>query len=184
MAAIAITNSIESLRTIFSKIKSVFFVKSIDMPMANLATFDMEFPVISDGVTFDMGSPDVSNVRLTTGAIWTSFSELGDPDVSFQVSSLDDEINSLFLSKVGDVTQTNTLGGKAFKGAGYNLTTNKVTGGLYLLDDTGDHAIFMPSVEMFGSPIIEQGSKPAYYNVQVTPVPSPEGQIIILEKTA
>ena len=182
MAEITITKKIEELQQIFDRINKVFYVTTPNTAMVDLTTFDIELPVISDGVTFDMGSPDVTRVRLTTRQLWTSMAELGDPDISFQVSSVSEEISSMFMSKVGAVSQTSTVGGISFSGAGYDMTAKKVNGGLYLLSDDEKNAIFMPNVEMYGSLIVEQGSVPSYFNVQVTPLPSEEGQIIILKK--
>ena len=40
--------------------------------------------VLSDGVTFDTGAADVSKIKLTTGAAWTSILMLEIPIFSFK----------------------------------------------------------------------------------------------------
>lgn len=72
MAEISITTKLEELKVLFNQMKEVYYVSKVNSDLATLAAFDMELPVLSDGVTFDTGAADVSKIKLTTGATWTS----------------------------------------------------------------------------------------------------------------
>ena len=87
----------------------------------------MELPVLSDGVTFDTGAADVSKIKLTTGATWTSIANAGDSDIQFQVPSVAGKINDLLLNKKAEtVTMTATIDGETYEGEGYNIVVKTV----------------------------------------------------------
>ena len=69
MAEISITTKLEELKVLFNQMKEVYYVSKVNSDLATLAAFDMELPVLSDGVTFDTGAADVSKIKLTTGAL-------------------------------------------------------------------------------------------------------------------
>ena len=193
MAEITVTKNVESLNVLFNKVKRIYFIAT-PTKLAELTTIDMELPVISDGVTFDTGAPNVTKVKLTTGVTWTSIAEAGDPNISFQIASIAGDINDTFMNKVseqevflgGDSTAAagKTIGGNAYKGSGFNLEPKKVIGSLLMLSEDGEAGIYMPKVEMYSSLVVEN-SKPAYYNVTTTPIAmdGAEGSIIPLHKT-
>ena len=64
-----------------------------------LATADFEMPLGEDGVTFDVGDPDITKKKITEGRNWITFAKRGDDDISFQVPSFADPVNELFLNK-------------------------------------------------------------------------------------
>ncbi|KAB4517145.1 hypothetical protein GAO00_09770, partial [Bacteroides thetaiotaomicron] len=72
MAEISITTKLEALKTLFNQMKEVYYVAAANSDLANLTAFDMELPVLSDGVTFDTGAADVYKIKLTTGPTCTS----------------------------------------------------------------------------------------------------------------
>ena len=98
MAEISITTKLEELKVLFNQMKEVYYVSKVNSDLATLAAFDMELPVLSDGVTFDTGAADVSKIKLTTGATWTSIANAGDSDIQFQVPSVAGKINDLLLN--------------------------------------------------------------------------------------
>ena len=108
-------------------------MSKVNSDLATLAAFDMELPVLSDGVTFDTGAADVSKIKLTTGATWTSIANAGDSDIQFQVPSVAGKINDLLLNKKAEtVTMTATIDGETYEGEGYNIEPKKVIGGLFM----------------------------------------------------
>lgn len=183
MAELTITKKLGDLKVLFNKIKEVYYIKETDKTPNAVTSVDMEFPVVSDGVTFNTGEASVTKVKLTTGETWTSMPEAGDSDISFQVATVADDVNELFLNKVDsqEVTLGASVNGYTYKGFGYNLEPKKVTGGLMMLSEDRQTQIFLPNVEMYASLLTDQ-SKPAYYNVAVTPLASKTGQAIYILK--
>lgn len=101
MAKITVTNQLSALRAVFNKMDEVYYSKT-PLTVAKLAsaiTVDMELPVLSDGVTFNTGEPETTEIKLTTGANWVTRTEKGDSDISLQVASLKGVINDLFMDK-------------------------------------------------------------------------------------
>ena len=172
MAEISITTKLEELKVLFNQMKEVYYVSKVNSDLATLAAFDMELPVLSDGVTFDTGAADVSKIKLTTGATWTSIANAGDSDIQFQVPSVAGKINDLLLNKKAEtVTMTATIDGETYEGEGYNIEPKKVIGGL-----------FLPNVEGYSNFVSEQ-DKPGYFNVSVSPLNDAKGaSIYILRK--
>jgi hypothetical protein len=185
MSELVITNKKEKLQTLFTKIKEVYYDPSTTFTPSNLATMTYELPILSDGVSFDTGKPSVTKVKLTTGDTWFSISEAGDPSINFQVSSVKGSVDAIFLNAEGAAeTPTVTIGEKSFTAQGYTTAPKKVTGCLLLLSEDHKTAIFLPSVEMYGS-LKEEQSKGAYFDVDVTPVLNSAGvSIYILEPGA
>lgn len=185
MAAMTITNSLDSLRVLFNKIDEVYYKSVRNVTPDSLASVDYEFPVLSDGVTFNTGDLDVTKVKLTTGATWTSYSEVQDSDISFQVATVHEGIVSLFFENHGGTTTLgSSIGGTTFAGKGYGIEPKKCTGGLLLASEDKQTVIFMPNVEMYGSLTYEDG-KPIYINVTVTPLGDASGNAFyILKSTA
>lgn len=183
MAAMTITNSLDSLRVLFNKIDEVYYKSARNVTPDGLASVDYEFPVLSDGVTFNTGDLDVTKVKLTTGATWTSYSEVQDSDISFQVATVHDGIVSLFFENHGGTaTLGSSIGGSTFAGKGYGIEPKKCTGGLLLASEDKQTVIFMPNVEMYGSLTYEDG-KPIYINVTVTPLGDASGNAFYILKS-
>lgn len=91
MAGLTVTTALTDLKVLFNDLKEVYFkageIKTSDLGSEAL-TMDMELPALDDGVTFDTGSADVTRVRITTKAVWTSKASKGAPDITFQVASV------------------------------------------------------------------------------------------------
>lgn len=182
MSEITIAKTLEDLKSIFNKMKNVYFTKTINQALTALANLDMELPVLDGGVNFDTGAADISKIKLTTGSIWTSLANAGDADISFQVASVAGEINKLLLNeKAQSAAMTATINGKTYEGAGYNLEPKKVTGALFLTSEDGASAIYLPNVEMYSNFVSEQ-DKPGYFNISVSPVNDKSGASIYILK--
>lgn len=182
MAEITIAKTLEDLKSIFNKMKNVYFTKTANQALTALANLDMELPVLDGGVNFDTGAADISKIKLTTGSIWTSLANAGDADISFQVASVAGEINKLLLNeKAQSAAMTATINGKTYEGAGYNLEPKKVTGALFLTSEDGASAIYLPNVEMYSNFVSEQ-DKPGYFNISVSPVNDKAGASIYILK--
>lgn len=186
MAKITVTNPLSTLQTVFNKMDEVYY-KSAPIAVDDLATAitaDIELPVLADGVTFNSGEPEKTEIKLTTGANWVVRTEKGDSDISFQVASLKDKINDLFMDKKKDITSTSNFDTTdTYAGAAYSLAPKKVSGALILLSDNKDVIVVLPSIEMYGSLVLADGDNPAYFNATVTPLENEDGSdIFILEK--
>ena len=172
MAAITVTNSVDSLRTIFNRIHSVGYLTEPTLPAA-VDTIDYWLPILEGSVTFDTGQPDITEVKLTTGAKWTTMTEAGDSEISMQCSTFNSSICDLFLTKKITATTLGTTGdtldGSTYSGNGYSLESKKVTGAMILLDESKKNLIFLPNVEIFASVGIEE-ENPGYFTLQITPL--------------
>lgn len=188
MAGMTITKGLSDLKTLFNDVEEVYYksteIKSTDLA-ASALTVDMELPVLEDGLNLDTGAADVTQIKLTTGTIWTSKAVKGDSDISLQVASIAGVVNDLFLSKGKAVASaTGLIDGSTYKGSGYNLNPKKVTGSLILPSNGRNTIIVLANVEMYASLVAADGDNPAYFNVTVSPMANSDGdEIIILEKT-
>lgn len=185
MAEITITSKIEDLRKVFDKVKRVFWVDTPNMNLSSIATLTAELPVIGDSVNFNpQGEPSITNVKLTTGETWVTYSDAGDSDVSFQVASVANTITDTFLEKKGSpITMTNTIDGKSYAGQGYASSIKKVRGALLFASEDKSTLIGLPNVEVYATLRSESGT-PAYFNMQVRPLTDTDGvAIAILSET-
>lgn len=176
MAELTIANKLADIKTLFNKIDNIYLFKSTNLKPSAIVAADFEIPVISDGVNFNTGEPSVTKVKLTTGETWTTMAEVGDSDIKFQVGSIDEKVNNLFLNKISTEEETAgaTIAGNTYKGLGYSLEPKKLKVGLLMLSEDRQTVIFLPNVEVYSSLVIDD-SKPAYYNVTCTPLASADG---------
>lgn len=165
MADVTITNGISGLGTVFNQMKEVFYLSESGKALDTIAAFDMELPILEEGVTFNTGDANITKVKLTTGQTWTSMATAGDPDIKFQIASIAGKVNETFMSEVGTnpVAMTAAVGGVTYQGVGYDASPKKVTGALFLRSEDGQTAIYLPCVEGYASLVVEKG-KPAYFN--------------------
>jgi hypothetical protein len=171
MAAVTVTKDVSALRTLFNKVGRIYFTSTTDKTPANLATLDFRLPILEDSVEFDTGEPDIETVNLTTGEKWTTMTTAGDPNITMQCASFATEITDLFLNVTAASSGNMTLDGRTYAGKGYDLSAKKVTGGLLLMGEDLEMAIFMPHVEIYSSIGIEQ-NVPGYFTMNVTPLAS------------
>ena len=185
MAKITVTNQLSALRAVFNKMDEVYYIKTplTVSELASAITVDMELPVLSDGVTFNTGEPETTEIKLTTGANWVT---RGDSDISLQVASLKGIINNLFMDKKEEIVSTSNLSeDESYSGAAYSMAPKKISGALIMMSDNKDVIVILPSIEMYGSLVVADGDNPAYFNVTVTPLENEDGSdIFILEKQA
>lgn len=189
MAGLTVTTKLTDLKTLFNDVKEIYF-KSSEIKVADLNksfTADMELPVLEEGVSFNTGDADVTEIKLTTGSTWVSKATKGDSDISFQVASIAGPVNSLLMNKVGtDITSTGGIlvDGVTYAGAAYSLAPKKVAGSLLMFSEDRQTIIALPNVEMYASLVAADGDNPAYFNVAVSPLENSEGaDIMILWKT-
>lgn len=188
MGKLNITTGLAELQKLFNKMKEVYFVAAANTELGTLAGFDMELPVIDDGISFNTGEADVATVKLTTGENWTSYGKAGDPDISIQVASIAGVVNDLLMNKRGvKRTMANGFGdtgAETYEGQGYDLAPKKTTGALFFRSEDKQSAIWLPNVEMYASFVVET-DKPAYFNVKITPLAGKDGAAIVpLMRTA
>lgn len=185
MAGLTVTTKLTDLKTLFNDVKEIYF-KSSEIKAADLGkafTADMELPVLEEGVSFNTGDADVTEIKLTTGSTWVSKATKGDSDISFQVASIAGPVNSLLMNKVGtDITSTAGIlvDGVTYEGAAYSLAPKKVVGSLLMFSENRQTIIALPNVEMYSSLVAADGDNPAYFNVTVTPLENSEGADIMI----
>lgn len=184
-----VTTGLTSLKTLFNSVDEIYY-RSSELTASDLAgeslAFDMELPVLEDGVTFDTGENDVTQIKLTTGTIWTTKIARGDADISFQVASVAGDVNDLFLTKVSSVSASSVIiDGSTYEGAGYSLAPKKVTGSLLMYSEDKQTVIGLASAEIYAHFVAADGDNPAYFEISVVPIESSEGiELFILEKAA
>jgi glutamine cyclotransferase len=143
---------------------------------------------LEDGVSFDTGSPDKNEVKLTDGTTWTSKVSQGESDISFQVSSVHATINELLMEKktAAAISTAVQIGDFEYTGQGYALAPKKINGALVMISSDGLTGVYLPDVEMFASFNGQGGDdSTGYYNVAVTPLTDANGAAFyILNGTA
>ena len=177
-----VTTTKDTLRTIFDKVHRVYYFANNKSGTTVKALGELsggiEFPVLEDGVTFDTGEPDTSEVKLTDGTTWTSKVSQGESDISFQVSSVHSTINEILMEKkTSAVISTGVqIGDFDYTGQGFSLAPKKIGGALVMVSSDGLSGVYLPNVEMFASFNGEGGDdSTGYYNVTVTPLTDANG---------
>lgn len=187
-----VTTSKDTLRKVFDKVHRVYFFadnKTSGGAVKALGslTGGIELPVLEDGVGFDTGSPDKSEVKLTDGTTWTSKVKQGESDISFQVSSVHGTINDLLMEKksAASISTAVQIGDYDYTGEGYALAPKKISGALVMVSSDFLTGVYLPDVEIFASFNGEGGDdSTGYYNVTVTPLTDANGAAFyILEGT-
>ena len=130
---------------------------------------DYEMPLGDEGVTFEIGDPDITRKKITKGRNWITFAKRGDDNITFQVPSFADKMNELWLTKQGD-TVSAKVGGKTYSGAGYALKPKKVVGSWVFRNPEHTIVVILPNTENYGTFKGAQGDNEGYYNVAVTPL--------------
>lgn len=185
MAAMTVTTKLNSLKTLFNKVDEIYYKKApiTVEELASAVTADMELPILEDGVSFNTGDAEVTEVKITTGTTWTSKAIKGDADISFQVASIAGVINETFMEKVSEIAATTNLHEEdSYEGGAYKLSPKKVTGALFLFSEDKQTIIILPSVEIYSSLVIADGDNPAYFNLNVKPVENADGSNIFIMK--
>lgn len=178
-----VTTTKDTLRTIFDKVNRVYYFadnKTSGGAVKALGslTGGIEFPVLEDGVTFNTGDPDKSEVKLTDGTTWTSKVKQGESDISFQVSSVHSTIMDLLMEKKTSATISTAvqIGEYDYTGQGYALAPKKVSGALVMVSSDGLTGVYLPDTEIFASFNGEGGDdSTGYFNVSVTPLTDANG---------
>lgn len=181
--------TLTDLNTIFSSVKEVYFKNGeMDAEALKKASIeaDYEFPVLEDGVSFDTGAPDVTQIKLTTGKIWTQKTKRGDSDISINVATIDDGVNKLLLNSSNAVTGAtagNFETGATYEGQGFNLDPKVVTGALIFYSEDRSTIIVLPNAYIVSSLNAADSDNPAYFKLVVTPRANSKGdEIFILKK--
>ncbi len=178
-----VTTTKDTLKKIFDKVHRVYYfadnktAQGVVKPLGQL-TNGVEFPVLEDGVTFNTGDPDKSEVKLTDGTTWTSKVSQGESDISFQVSSVHSTIMDLLMEKKTDaaIGTAVQIGDYDYTGQGYSLAPKKLSGALVMVSSDFLTGVYLPDVELFASFNGEGGDdSTGYFNVSVTPLTDANG---------
>lgn len=135
-----------------------------------LDTCDYEMPLGDDGVTFEVGDPDITRKKITEGRNWITYAKRGDDNISFQVPSFDDSLNALWQEKKTAAAASVKVGGDTFSGHGYSLKPKKVIGSWLFRNPEHTIVVILPNTECYGTFKGAQGDNNGYYNVSVTPM--------------
>lgn len=173
----------DTLKAIFDKVNRVYFFADNKTEQGAVKalgslTGGIELPVLEDGVSFDTGEPDTTDIKLTDGTTWVSKVSQGDSDISFQVSSVHSTINDLLMEKktAAVISSGVQIGDYDYTGQGYALAPKKISGALVMISSDFLTGIYLPDVEMFASFNGEGGDdSTGYYNVTVTPLTDANG---------
>lgn len=178
-----VTTTKDTLKKIFDKVYRVYYfadnktTQGAVKPLGQL-TNGVEFPVLEDGVTFNTGDPDKSEVKLTDGTTWTSKVSQGESDISFQVSSVHSTIMDLLMEKKTEaaISTAVQIGDYDYTGQGYSLAPKKLSGALVMVSSDFLTGVYLPDVELFASFNGEGGDdSTGYFNVSVTPLTDANG---------
>ena len=178
-----VTTTKDTLKKIFDKVHRVYYfadnktAQGVVKPLGQL-TNGVEFPVLEDGVTFNTGDPDKSEVKLTDGSTWTSKVSQGESDISFQVSSVHSTIMDLLMEKKTEaaISTAVQIGDYDYTGQGYSLAPKKLSGALVMVSSDFLTGVYLPDVELFASFNGEGGDdSTGYFNVSVTPLTDANG---------
>lgn len=149
-----------------------------------LDSADFEMPLGDEGVTFDVGDPDITRKKITEGRNWITYAKRSDDDISFQVPSFADKMNELWMHKNTASAVKAKVGGDSYEGAGYQLKPKKVIGAWVFRNPEHTITVLLPLTENYGTFKGAKGDSEGYYNVAVTPMPnSANVDIYILHKT-
>lgn len=172
---------ITDLKQIFNSVNQVFYKKgeitTTDLTGTGIQ-FDMELPVLDDGVNFNTGDPEVTEIKLTTQRIWSRKVKKGDSDISINVASVGDDVTMLLMKKVGTAVKGQAgavIAGKTYNGQGFSLDPQTVTGALVFVSEDKGCSIVLPYAQIVSSLNAADGDNPAYFQCKVTPCPNTEG---------
>lgn len=183
--------------TIFDDLKKVFYcTKEIEAAaeLTSGAFALQQLPITEDGVTLNMGGVNTTFKKLNTGEIWGSTVDRDDPEVSFNVASVSEEVNSMFMDALAS-GKAEAVGfpkenaededevAPTFNAQGYSLGLKAKTGSLWFPAENGEGWIILPKIKMYGGLNGTDDSNTAYFACQVTPSKNAEGaSIYILAK--
>lgn len=181
MAELTVTNKLTDLQTIFNSACNFYYrpteIKASDLA-AEALKMDIELPILSDGVSFDTGEPDVTEIKLTTQRIWSRKVQKGDSDISLQIASIKGVVNELLMKKVDAAKVTAADGivsGKSYTGDGFSLDPQTITGSLVVVSEDKGAIVILPWMQIVSSLNLADGDNPAYFNAKITPLSNTEG---------
>ena len=169
--------------------EAYYFSKEVTADMLTettdiLDSADFEMPLSDEGVTFEVGDPDITRKKITERRNWITYAKRGDDNISFQVPSFDDSLNELFMNKVTKTAVKAKIGEDVHEGAGYSLKPKKIVGAWVFRNPEHTITVLMPLTENYGTFKGAQGDTEGYYNVAVTPMAATNNvEIYILHKT-
>lgn len=176
MAVNANKKTLPDLRQVMEMLGEAYFfkreIKPADLTEAAdiLDSADFEMPISEEGVTFEVGDPDITRKKITEGRNWITYAKRGDDNITFQVPSFADAINELWLTKVGTTAVKSKVDGDVYEGAGYQLKPKKVIGSWIFRNPEHTITVILPNTENYGTFKGAQGDTEGYYNVATTPM--------------
>lgn len=189
MAANENKKKLSDLQKVFELMGEAYYftkeIKAEDLTTTEdfLAKADFEMPLGEDGVTFDVGDPDITKKKITAGINWITFAKRGDDDISFQVPSFAGPVNELFLTKKTSAQVTVKAGNDTYKGDGYTFAPKKVIGAWVFCNTQHTMIAILPHTEAYGTFKGAKGDAGGYYNVAVTPLSNSDGvDVYIMSK--
>lgn len=187
--------SIVNEGTIFDDLKKVYWCEKViehatDFTVEGDADIDLQqLPITEDGVTVNFGSVNTTYKKLNTGEVWGSKVDRDDPECSFNVASVNNAVNEMFMDRAVDsttqqpITEHNvTIGNNTFKALGYQSNLNAKNGSLWFPAENGAGWIVLPNVKLYGALNGTDDSNTAYFACNATPSANKDGASVYILK--
>lgn len=176
MAVNADKQTLNDLQKVMELMGEAYFykreIKPTDLTETDdiLDSADFEMPLGDDGVTFEIGDPDITRKKITEGRTWITFAKRSDDNITFQVPSFADKMNELWMHKATTEKVKAKVGGDSYEGAGYQLKPKKVVGSWIFRNPEHTIVVLLPNTENYGTFKGAQGDNEGYYNVSTIPM--------------
>lgn len=182
---LTVASNHEALAAIFNDVEEVLYSPSEFVSTGSSAISNLiDLPVLGDSISFNMGEVELTQIKLTNETIWSSKAKRGDADITFNVASVSETVNELFMTstdKKASIEMDSFSG--AMHGKGYSLQPKALTGSLIFPSQDRKCVLILPNIEAYASLNVADGDNPAYFSLKVTPKENSEGvEIFIFEK--
>lgn len=190
---VAITSLAQVTDTvIFDDITRAFKCDKVvdDLAQINSEEFPLvQLPITSDGVTFNLGSVNTTNKKLSSGELWGSKVEKDDPEVTFNIADISKIVNGMFMDEIVEYEENGetpkedveiTIAGHKYKGKGYSSSLKAWTGSLWFPSENAQGWIILPNVKVYGVFNGTDDGNTAFYGCSVTPQQNKKNAIMYL----
>lgn len=173
-----VTKKASFINEVFSDIDAVFAVKG-GFPDASSGAVDasslniVEFPCERGSFNYTGGDATINHFKVHgLNADWAQTFTPGDGQVSMNVPTYGTDILELVYGKTGaDLTLTLPAGvaeKTSFKGKSFSYEQKQVTLGIFVLNGTGDKALYIKKVTFVATPKMDNENNPLYVTLTGT----------------
>lgn len=185
----SVTKKLSALKKAFVGI-SEFRFKKESTDFSSDMVWDFELPILRDSFDFSVGEPSFNETFIHGESVpYAATSEPGEITLSFEVPSIDDDINEWLLTKSKDITGiSDTVGSDSgtWSGAGYKLDNKAITGMIMIISDDKTKAIVIKNFKGYASPnMSELTNSPVSFTISASiesgQSASEDGDILFLD---